>query len=108
MGYMGLGAIIGLISVESFLTAVRGMGYSLVAGFGKAGAAIGTQVFTPLEVAAGKASTFYLASGIRVLGTLIYYFLPEGRVVDLMVMDDESEEYLRAESYVDKEADDSS
>lgn len=108
MGHMGPGATIGLISVESFPTAVRGMGYGLAAGFGKAGAAVGTQVFTPIENAAGKAATFYLAGGIGVLGNLIYFFLPEGRAVDLKVMDEEFEEYLRAEGYVDKEAEDSS
>jgi len=51
---MGLGATIGLISVESYPTAVRGMGYGISAGFGKAEAAIGTQFFTPIEEAAGR------------------------------------------------------
>lgn len=107
LGHMGPGATIGLISVESYPTAVRGMGYGISAGFGKAGAAVGTQFFTPIEVAAGKASTFYLAGGIGVLGAIIYFFLPEGRAVDLKVMDEEFEEYLRAEGYSDKHPDES-
>lgn len=107
MDYMGPDATIGPINVESFPAAVWGMGYGFDTGLGKAGAVIGTQVFTPLEDAAGKASTFYLAGGIWILRTLIYYFLPEGRAVDLTVMDEEFEEYLRAEGYVDKEVEDS-
>lgn len=107
LGHMGPGATIGLISAESYPTAVRGMGYGISAGFGKAGAAIGTQAFTPIEAAAGKASTFYLAGGIGVLGTIIYFFLPEGRAVDLKEMDDEFERYLRTEGYSDKNTDES-
>jgi hypothetical protein len=59
MRITGPGATIGLISAESYRTALRGMGYSISAGFGKASAAIGAQVFTPREDVAGKASTFY-------------------------------------------------
>jgi len=43
---MGLGATIGPMSAESYPIAVREMGYSVSAGFGKAGAAIGKQVVT--------------------------------------------------------------
>ena len=46
---MGLGATIGPMSAESYPIAVREMGYSVSAGFGKAGAAIGTQIFTLLR-----------------------------------------------------------
>jgi MFS family permease len=102
MGHMGPGATIGLMSVESFPTAVRGMGYGVSAGFGKAGAAIGTQVFTPIENAAGKAATFYVAGGVAVVGTIVYWFLPEGREVDLRVMDEDFERYMREEGYEEK------
>jgi len=54
-------------------TAVRGMGYGISAGFGKAGVAIGTQAFTPIQEAAGKAAIFYVAGGISVVGMAIYY-----------------------------------
>lgn len=99
---MGPGATIGLISVESYPTAVRGMGYGISAAFGKAGAAIGTQVFTPIQAAAGKQATFYVAGGVGVIGCIIYCFLPEGRAVDLAVMDAEFEIYMREAGY-DKE-----
>lgn len=48
-GYMGPGATIGLISSESFQTAMRGMGYGIATAFGRAGAAVGTECFTPLR-----------------------------------------------------------
>lgn len=102
LGHMGPGATIGLISAESFPTAVRGMGYGIAAGFGKAGAAVGTQAFTPIQAAAGKAATFYLAGGVGVLGVIVYWFLPEGRSVDLGVMDEEFEGYMREMGYGEK------
>ncbi|TVY40804.1 Glycerophosphoinositol transporter [Lachnellula occidentalis] len=101
-GHMGPGATIGLISVESFPTAVRGMGYGVSAGFGKAGAAIGTQVFTPIQAAAGKSATFYVAGGIGIIGVVIYWLLPEGRGVDLAAMDEEFEASLREAGYSEK------
>lgn len=102
LGHMGPGATIGLISAESFPTAVRGMGYGIAAGFGKAGAAVGTQAFTPIQAAAGKAATFYLAGGVGVLGVIVYWFLPEGRSVDLGVVDEEFEGYMKEMGYGEK------
>ncbi|KAK5121187.1 hypothetical protein LTR85_005671 [Meristemomyces frigidus] len=93
-GHMGPGATIGLISCEAFPTAARGMGYGIAAAFGKAGAAIGTQVFTPIRAAAGPESTFYVAGGVGLLASLIYYFLPEGQAVDLEKEDEEFEKLL--------------
>jgi nitrate/nitrite transporter NarK len=96
-GHLGPGATIGLISCESFPTAARGMGYGIAAGFGKAGAAVGTQVFTPIREAAGPASTFYVAGGVGILTSLIYFFLPEGNNTELKRADEEFEECLRAQ-----------
>lgn len=93
-GHMGPGATIGLISCESFPTAARGMGYGIAAGWGKAGAAIGTQVFTPIRAAAGPASTFYVAGGVGVLTSVIYFFLPEGSQADLEREDEDFERLL--------------
>ncbi|KAF2722658.1 MFS general substrate transporter [Polychaeton citri CBS 116435] len=93
-GHMGPGATIGLISCEAFPTAARGMGYGIAAGFGKAGAAVGTQVFIPIRDAAGPSSTFYVAGGIGILTSCIYYFLPEGRDVELELEDEKFEEFL--------------
>ncbi|QSZ30404.1 hypothetical protein DSL72_004927 [Monilinia vaccinii-corymbosi] len=97
LGHMGPGATIGLISAESFPTPIRGLGYGVSAGFGKAGAAIGTQVFLPIQEAAGKRSTFFVAGGVGALGTLVYWLLPEGRDMDLGVMDEEFERGLRGQ-----------
>lgn len=91
---MGPGATIGLISCEAFPTAARGMGYGIAAGCGRAGAAVGTQVFTPIRAAAGPSSTFYVAGGIGVLASVIYYYLPEGSEVDLETEDEEFEKLL--------------
>ncbi len=80
---MGPEAPIGLISAEAFPTAVPGMGYGISAGFDKAGAAAGTQVFTPIWAAEGPSSTFYVASSIGVVGCTIYFFQAEGHSLDL-------------------------
>ncbi|GMF68441.1 unnamed protein product [Aspergillus oryzae] len=83
LGHMGPGATIGLISTESFPTAMRGMGYSIATAFGRTGAAVGTQCFTPLQERAGKQSTFYLAGGIAILAMIVYWFLPESSELNL-------------------------
>ncbi|RAK95318.1 metabolite transport protein [Aspergillus ibericus CBS 121593] len=93
-GHLGPGATIGLISTESFPTAMRGMGYSVATAFGRTGAAVGTQCFTPLQDAAGDSSTFYLAGGVAILGMIVYCFLPESGKLDLKKEDRELEEYL--------------
>lgn len=97
LGHMGPGATIGLISAEAFPTGVRGVGYGIAAGFGKAGSAVGTEVFTPLRAAAGPESTFYLAAGVGILTSVIYYFLPEGQNTDLAAMDEDFERLVAGE-----------
>lgn len=96
-GHMGPGATIGLISAEAFPTGVRGVGYGIAAGFGKAGSAVGTQIFTPLKLAAGPDSTFYLAAGVGIVTSAIYYFLPEGQNMDLAEMDEDFERLVAEE-----------
>ena len=98
-GHMGPGATIGLMSVELYPTAVRGMSYGISAAFGKAGAAVGTQVFTPIRDHAGPASTFYLLGGLSILGAGIYCILPEGRDMDLAAEDESFNIYLRSEGF---------
>jgi nitrate/nitrite transporter NarK len=90
------------MSVELYPTAIRGMSYGISAAFGKAGAAIGTQVFTPIRDAAGPASTFYLLGGLSVLGAAIYWLLPEGRDIDLGVEDESFGIYLKGEGWEGK------
>ncbi|RAK77046.1 metabolite transport protein [Aspergillus fijiensis CBS 313.89] len=93
-GHMGPGATIGLISSESFPTAMRGMGYSIATAFGRTGAAVGTECFTPLQTAAGDSATFYLLAGVAVLGMVVYWFLPESGELDLEAEDRELERYM--------------
>ncbi|KAK4903713.1 hypothetical protein LTR66_017989 [Elasticomyces elasticus] len=93
-GHMGPGATIGLISSESFPTAMRSMGYGVATAFGRTGAAVGTQCFTPLQDRAGNSSTFYLAGGVAILGMMVYYLLPESRDLDLEQEDKDLQEYL--------------
>lgn len=114
-GHMGPGATIGLLSAEVYPTAVRGMGYGISAAFGKgkriscyallereeltrlpAGAAIGTEVFTPIRDAAGPSSTFYVAGGVGVVGMIVYWFLPEGKDLDLAAEDESFRLYLKS------------
>lgn len=97
-GHMGPGATIGLMSCESFPTAARGIGYGISAGFGKAGAAVGTQVFTQIRSTAGPASTFWVAGGIGIVASGIYYFLPEGNQMELEKADEEFEKFLLNET----------
>ncbi|KAL4926242.1 major facilitator superfamily domain-containing protein [Aspergillus undulatus] len=87
-GHMGPGATIGLISTESFPTAIRGMGYSVALAFGRTGAAVGTH------------ATFYLAGSVAVLGIVVYWFLPESGELDLEKEDRELEAYLRENGVV--------
>ncbi|KAJ5365780.1 Major facilitator superfamily domain general substrate transporter [Penicillium concentricum] len=98
-GHMGPGATIGLISSESFPTAMRSMGYSVATAFGRTGAAVGTQCFAPLQDRAGNSSTFYLAGGVAILGMMVYYLLPESRDLDLEKEDKELSEYLMQHGY---------
>ncbi|KAJ5588016.1 uncharacterized protein N7459_003781 [Penicillium hispanicum] len=98
-GHMGPGATIGLISSECFPTAMRGMGYGIATAFGRTGAAVGTECFTPLEQNAGQNSTFYLAGGVAIIGMLVYRLLPESSHLDLAEEDRLLEEFLEEKGY---------
>ncbi|KAF7594133.1 hypothetical protein BBP40_009982 [Aspergillus hancockii] len=98
-GHLGPGATIGLISTESFPTAMRSMGYSVATAFGRTGAAVGTQCFTPLQQTAGKSATFYLAGGVAVLGMAVYCLLPESGEIDLEEEDRLLEKFLAENGY---------
>lgn len=98
-GHMGPGATIGLISSEAFPTAMRGMGYGIATAFGRTGAAVGTECFTPLENAAGSSSTFYLAGGVAILGIIVYCLLPESSKLNLEEEDRSLEAFLGQKGY---------
>ena len=74
-GNLGPGDMLGLLSSESYATAVRGTCYGISAAVGKAGAAIGTEVFTPIQQHLGKRWTFIIAAIVGVLGVLVTWLL---------------------------------
>ncbi len=63
-GNLGPGDMLGLVSSESYATAVRGTCYGISAAFGKVGAVVGTEVFTPIETHLGKRWTFIIGKSI--------------------------------------------
>ena len=61
-GNLGPGDMLGLISSESYATAVRGTCYGISAAIGKTGAALGTEAFNPIQTHLGKRWTFIIAA----------------------------------------------
>ncbi|CCM05098.1 uncharacterized protein FIBRA_07305 [Fibroporia radiculosa] len=93
MGNLGPGDMLGLVSAESYPTALRGTFYGLSAAIGKTGAAIGTQAFTPIQNNLGKKWTFIIAAICGVVGVLVtYFFVPDMTGQDLA---EEDERWLR-------------
>ena len=94
-GNLGPGDMLGLVSSESYATAVRGTCYGLSAAIGKTGAAIGTQAFTPIENRFGKRWTFIVAAICGVAGILVtYFFVPNLAGEDLRIRDEKFRAYL--------------
>lgn len=99
-GNLGPGNMLGLVSSECYATGVRGSLYGLSAAVGKAGAAVGTQVFKPIQNHLGKKYTFIIAACVGVVGMLVtYFFIPHLREDDLMAEDVRFAEFLRANGY---------
>jgi len=89
-GNLGPGDMLGLISSESYATAVRGTCYGLSAAIGKTGAAVGTQAFTPIQNNLGKKWTFIIAALCGVTGIIVtYLFVPKLTGADLAQEDAE-------------------
>lgn len=100
IGNMGPGDMLGLISSESYATSVRGTCYGFSAAMGKAGAAIGTQAFTPIEDNLGKRWTFIIAAICGVVGILVTYFFVEDLTgEDLTKRDERFRAYLVANGW---------
>lgn len=94
-GNLGPGDMLGLLSSESYATAVRGTCYGLSAAVGKTGAAIGTQAFTPIQLHLGKKWTFIVAALCGVSGIAItYFFVPNLKGEDLGKEDERFKAYL--------------
>ncbi|KAI0068379.1 MFS Git1p-like glycerophosphoinositol permease [Artomyces pyxidatus] len=99
-GNLGPGDMLGLVSAESYPTPIRGTCYGLSAAVGKAGAAVGTQAFTPIQNNLGKRWTFIIAAICGVTGILVtYFFVPDMTGVDLADEDVRFMEYLAANGW---------
>jgi MFS family permease len=99
-GNLGPGDMLGLLSSESYATAVRGTCYGISAALGKTGAAVGTQAFTPIQNNLGKRWTFIIAAICGVAGILVTYFLvPNVTGEDLRYRDDQFRAYLVANGW---------
>ncbi|KIM48102.1 hypothetical protein M413DRAFT_439811 [Hebeloma cylindrosporum] len=94
-GNMGPGDMLGLVSAESYPTPIRGTCYGISAAVGKAGAAIGTQAFTPIQLHLGKRWTFIIAALCGTTGIFVtYFFVPDMTGIDLADEDRKFVEYL--------------
>ena len=99
-GNLGPGDMLGLMSSESYATAVRGTCYGISAALGKTGAAVGTEVFTPIQTNLGKKWTFIIAAICGVVGVLVTFFLvPNLTGEDLAVEDEKFRAYLVAHGW---------
>ena len=99
-GNFGPGVMLGLISSESYATAVRGTCYGLSSAVGKVGAAIGTQIFLPIQRDHGKRWTFIVAAMAGIAGILItYFFIPDVSGEDLAAEDEKFRRYLVAHGW---------
>ncbi|KAK9773037.1 hypothetical protein SCAR479_10367 [Seiridium cardinale] len=81
LGEVGPGSTVLLVASESFPTSIRGQMMGLISACSKAGAAIGTQVFTAIlnayadDSSKGDQVAFLIGSGFAVLGALIAFFV---------------------------------
>lgn len=94
-GNMGPGDMLGLLSSESYATAVRGTCYGISAALGKTGAAVGTAAFKPIQAHLGKRWTFIIAAICGVVGVLVtFIFVPNVTGDDLAIEDERFRAYL--------------
>jgi MFS family permease len=103
-GEMGPGVATFLCASESFPTPLRGHYLGFAAAVGKAGAAIGTQVFTPIQnsfsdTLKGQQAVFLIGAGFAMAGGLISWFLIPDKERDLESEDVRFREYLEANGH---------
>lgn len=81
LGEVGPGSTVVLTASECFPTAIRGQMMGFISAWSKAGAAIGTQVFTSIQTAYSEESSkgdqvaFLVGSGFAVIGALVALFV---------------------------------
>jgi MFS family permease len=99
-GNLGPGDMLGLLSTESYATAVRGTCYGISAAIGKTGAVIGTQTFTPIQLKLGNKWTFIIAAICGLAGILVtWIFVPDLKGEDLAEEDAKLAAYLAANGW---------
>ncbi|KIX09544.1 uncharacterized protein Z518_00624 [Rhinocladiella mackenziei CBS 650.93] len=103
-GEMGPGVATFLCGAESFPTPLRGHFLGFAAAVGKAGAAIGTQVFTPIQnsfsdTQKGTQAVFLIGAAFAAIGGIIAWTLIPDRERDLESEDAKFRQYLEAHGY---------
>ncbi|KAJ7256527.1 major facilitator superfamily domain-containing protein [Mycena haematopus] len=89
-----------ILAGEVYPTALRGHFFGFSAAWGKAGAAIGTQVFTPIQDAfpstfKGQQAVFTIGSAVSLIGAVVTMLTIPGTSMDLEVEDESWREYLK-------------
>ncbi|ORY07071.1 metabolite transporter [Basidiobolus meristosporus CBS 931.73] len=106
-GEFGPGDCIGLVSAESYPTAVRGTAYGISAAIGKVGATVGTAVFKPItnafggpDTINGQRSPFIIGCCLAILGAILtWLFIPDLSKDRLEDEDEAFREYLLQHGY---------
>lgn len=103
-GEMGPGVATFLCASESFPTPLRGHYLGFAAAVGKSGAAIGTQVFTPIQDSfddtfKGHQAVFLIRAGFAMAGGLISWLLIPDKEKDLESEDRRFRDFLAANGY---------
>lgn len=103
-GEMGPGVATFLCGAESFPTPLRGHFLGLAAAVGKAGAAIGTQVFTPIQdsfsdTQKGTQGVFLIGAAFAAVGGIIAWTLIPNREKDLEGEDARFRAYLEENGF---------
>lgn len=104
LGEMGPGVSTFLCASESFPTPLRGHFLGLAAAVGKAGASIGTEVFTPIQdsfdsTVQGQQAVFLIGAAFTVVGGLIAWFLIPDMSRELESEDAKFKTYLAENGY---------
>ncbi|CAI7663248.1 unnamed protein product [Penicillium bialowiezense] len=104
LGEMGPGVSTFLCASESFPTPLRGHFLGLAAAVGKAGASIGTEVFTPIQnsfdsTVKGQQAVFLIGAAFTVVGGLIAWFLIPDMSRELESEDAKFRAYLAENGY---------
>lgn len=104
LGEMGPGVATFLCASESFPTPLRGHFLGLAAAVGKAGASIGTEVFTPIQdsfesTEKGQQAVFVIGAAFTVVGGLIAWFMIPDMSRELETEDARFRAYLEENGY---------